>query len=142
MMKNIFDAICAKGLPARDIKNANKVNLLALMWAGSLVLTTYLLKLTPVPATWLIATLFILHSIIGILMTLAFKRFLTQLDEMERKIQLDALALAVGVTIVGFSSYSVLDIANILPDLKASYLIVTLAITYMVGIISGRVRYG
>ncbi|WP_258405233.1 hypothetical protein [Shewanella mesophila] len=142
MMKHIFNAICAKGLPARDLKNANKVNLLALLWVASLALSSYLLKQEPLSASWLVATLFVVHSTIGILMILAYKRFLTQLDEMERKIQLDALALAVGVTIVGFSSYSVLDLADMVPDLKASYVIVSIAVTYMVGIISGRVRYG
>ena len=37
------------------------------------------------------------------------------LDEMERKIQLDALALSVGVTVVAFGGYSILEKAAMVP---------------------------
>ena len=74
-------------------------------------------------------------------MVFSYRRFLIELDEMERKIQLDALALSVGVTIISFSSYSILDKNGILPELNSAYLIALMALTYMVGIISGRLRY-
>ena len=74
-------------------------------------------------------------------MVFAYKRFLTELDEMERKIQLDALALSVGITIISFSSYSILDKNGILPELNSAYLIALMALTYIVGIIAGRIRY-
>lgn len=41
-MKQIIDAICSRGLPSRDIQNANRVNLLALLWALSLGGTSFL----------------------------------------------------------------------------------------------------
>ena len=140
-MKQIIDAICSRGLPSRDIQNANRVNLLALLWALSLGSTSFLAHLGYLATTWVVVSCFILHGTIGIWMLLVFKRFLRQLDEMERKIQLDALALAVGVSIIGFSLYSILDMANLLPDLKAAYLVVLLALTYMLGIIFGRLNY-
>ena len=74
-------------------------------------------------------------------MILAYKRFLKELDEMERKIQLDALALSVGVTVVVFGGYTILEKAEMVPDLEASSLIMLTALTYMVGIIVGRIRY-
>ncbi|MCG9738910.1 hypothetical protein L1D32_12130 [Shewanella insulae] len=140
-MKQIIDAICSKGLPLRDIQNANRVNLLALLWALSLGGTSFLAHQGYLASIWVLASSFILHGVIGIWMLLAFKRFLRQLDEMERKIQLDALALAVGVSIIGFSLYSILDMADLLPDLKAAYLVVLLSLTYMLGIIFGRLSY-
>lgn len=140
-MKQIIDAICSRGLPSRDIQNANRVNLLALLWALSLGGTSFLAHQGYLASTWVVVICFILHGAIGIWMLLAFKRFLRQLDEMERKIQLDALALAVGVSIIGFSLYSILDLADLLPDLKAAYLVVLLALTYMLGIIFGRLSY-
>ena len=140
-MKQIIDAICSKGLPLRDIKNANRVNLLALLWALSLGGTSWLAHQDYLTSNWILATCLLVHSALGIWMLLAFKHFLRQLDEMERKIQLDALALAVGVSIIGFSIYSILDLADLLPDLKAAYLVVLLALTYMLGIIKGRLNY-
>lgn len=60
---------------------------------------------------------------------------------MERKIQQDALVLSVGVTIIGFSSYSILEGAGVVSELSPSSLIVLMALAYMTGIIIGRIRY-
>jgi hypothetical protein len=84
---------------------------------------------------------FVINTGIGIGLIFAYKRFLKDLDEMERQIQLESLALSVGVTLAGFSSYSILDKANILPSLHPSYLIVLMSLTYMAGLIIGRIRY-
>jgi len=139
-MKSIFNALCSKGLPTRDLKNANRVNLLAVLWALSLLIGSLLSQYYSLSAL-VISLAFIIHTLIGIAMAFAFKRFLGQLDEMERKIQLDALALAVGVTIISFSSYSILAKNGILPELNSAYLIALMALTYIAGIVSGRLRY-
>ncbi|QQX80191.1 hypothetical protein JK628_22440 [Shewanella sp. KX20019] len=140
-MKKILDTICVKGLPKRDIKNANLVNLLALLWAVSLLIGTYLAEEGVLDSPITIAIAFGTHTIIGIAMLLSYKRFLIQLDEMERKVQLGALALAVGVAIISFSSYSILESATTLPPLQTSYLIALMALAYIVGIIKGRLAY-
>lgn len=140
-MKKVFDAICVKGLPKRDIKNANRVNLLTLLWVITLMISTYLagegMLTSPIALTIAIA----IHVIVGIAMLLSYKHFLTQLDEMERKVQLGALALAVGVAIISFSSYSILEEATTLPPLNTAYLIALMALTYIVGIFKGRLAY-
>ena len=140
-MSKIIDAIICKGLPARDIRNANLVNLWALAWAVTLALTSYLSDYEWYSSTTPTMIGFVVHTGIGIGMLLAYKRFLKNLDEMERKIQLDALASSVGVTVICFSAYSILEKAGFLPDLRPSNLIVLMAVTYMAGIIIGRVRY-
>ena len=38
-MGKLIDAVLVKGLPPADIKNANKVNLWALLWASTLIAT-------------------------------------------------------------------------------------------------------
>lgn len=136
----ILDAICAKGLPKRDLKNANRVNLLALLWAATLMLSTYLTEGEQLNGV-ILTIVFSLHTLIGIAMLVSYRHFLIQLDEMERKVQLDALALSVGVTIICFSSYSILENGAIVPPLNAAYLIALMALTYMVGIIKGRINY-
>ena len=82
-----------------------------------------------------------IHVIVGIAMLLSYKHFLTELDEMERKVQLGALALAVGVAIISFSSYSILEEATTLPPLNTAYLIAVMALSYIVGIFKGRLAY-
>lgn len=140
-MSKILDAILCKGLPARDIKNANKVNLLALLWAITLLITSASIEYTWHSSMLFISTIFTVHTVIGVLMVFSFRKFLKELDDLERKIQLDALALSVGITIISFSSSSILSVAGIIEKLDQSALIVVMAATYMVGIVVGRIKY-
>ena len=140
-MSKLIDAIMCKNLPARDIKNANIVNLWAVAWAGSLAIISFISEYEWYSATLPVAVAFVINSGIGVAMILAYKRFLKELDEMERKIQLDALALSVGVTVVAFGGYSILNKAGMAPEMTASSLVVLIALTYMAGIIVGRIRY-
>ena len=139
-MCKVLDAIACKGLPARDIRNANLVNRWIFAWAVTLAVFSFLSKYEWYSSLPIIIG-FVINTGIGIGLIFAYKRFLKDLDEMERQIQLESLALSVGVTLAGFSSYSILDKANILPSLHPSYLIVLMSLTYMAGLIIGRIRY-
>ncbi len=140
-MGKIIDAIACKGLPARDIKNANIANLWIFAWAASLGIISYISDYEWYSSIITITITLIIHIGIGAGMMLAYRRFLKELDELERKIQLDALAFSVGSTILVFSSYSILENAGIVPELSPSILIAVLALTYSAGLIFGRIRY-
>ncbi len=83
----------------------------------------------------------VLNAAIGIGMIVTFMRYLKDLDEMQRKIQLDALALAMGVGIVGSFTYSLLVTAQFITDAEISDIILLMTFTYVVGQIIGKVRY-
>ena len=69
-------------------------------------------------------------------------KHLNGLDELQKKIQLEAMGIALGVGIVGGLSYSLLDTTNLITqDAKISFLIILIALTYMAGIIIGQKRY-
>lgn len=137
-----FEKECAeKGLVARDIKNAIIVNFWALAWAITLVVISVLSDYGWYANNWLTFAGVVIHIGIGIGMILSYKRFITEADELERKIQLDALAVSVGATIVTFSSYSVLQKAINIPELSAAYLIVILSVAYAAGLVIGRMRF-
>ncbi|MCL1079924.1 hypothetical protein D5R81_17905 [Parashewanella spongiae] len=140
-MKKVISAIFCQGLPKRDIKNANKVNLWALAWVGSLVIFHYGSKELWFMSPLMIAVAVITNVAIGVGMVLAYRKMLIELDEMEKKIQLDALALSVGTTIITFSGYSILQELTTIPVLEPSHLILVVSATYMIGIVSGRIRY-
>lgn len=140
-MNKLKAAILCTNLPARDVKNANSVNLWALAWAGSLAVITLLSKFDWYSAALPITIAFVFSTGIGVGLILAYKRFLKELDEMERKIQFDALALSSGVTLVVFGGYSILDKAGVAPELEAAHLIMLMALTYIAGVIVGRIRY-
>jgi len=90
-----------------------------------------------------ISILFILiNTIIGVGMILMNRKYIDGLDEMQRKVIMDAMAIALGVGVVGGVSYSTLDIVNVIPyDAEIGILVALMSITYFIAIIVGTNRY-
>ena len=84
----------------------------------------------------------ILNLFMGGGMILANKRHLKGLDELQQKVQLEAMGLALGVTLVGGLGYSVLDTARIISfDAEISHVIFLTSFTYLAGVYFGLRRY-
>lgn len=84
----------------------------------------------------------LVNAVFGVLMILANVKHMNGLDELQKKIQLDAMGIALGVGVVGGLSYSLLDTTNLITqDAEISFLIILIALTYMAGIIIGQKRY-
>ena len=84
----------------------------------------------------------LLCTMVGAGMILANRTYIKSLDEMQRKITLDAMGLALGVGVVGGLSYSMLDVTNVIPyDAEISVLVVLVSITYLIAIVLGNLRY-
>ena len=78
----------------------------------------------------------------GIGMIIANVQHFKVLDEMQKKIQLDAMGIALGVGIVCGLSYSLLDITNIIEeDAEIAFLVILMGLTYSAGIFIGQIRY-
>ena len=90
-----------------------------------------------------ISILFILiNTIIGIGMILINRKYIDGLDEMQRKVNMDAMAIALGVGLVGGVTYSTLDIVNVIPfDAEIGFLIMLMSVTYLIAIVVGNIRY-
>ena len=91
----------------------------------------------------LLTTLAILLNLgVGIGMIVANKRHLKGLDEMHQKIQLEAMALSLGVGLVVGLAYSNLDVTNLITvDAEISHLVIVMALTYLFGVIAGQRKY-
>ena len=84
----------------------------------------------------------LINMAIGFGMILANKRHLKGLDEMEQKVQLEAMGLSLGVGLVVGLGYSNLDVANVIgTDAEISHLVILMGLTYLVGVIFGLRRY-
>ena len=81
------------------------------------------------------------HSL-SMISIMAFMRFLKGMDELHQKIQLNSLAMSVGVGIVGGFTYSLLATANFIADAEASDVLLIMSVTYMVGVMIGQIRLG
>lgn len=68
----------------------------------------------------------------GILMIIANRSFFNNLDELERKIHLESLALTLGLAVVAGLTYSLLDATNLIAfDAEISNLVLFIGIAYI-----------
>ena len=84
----------------------------------------------------------LINLLIGIRMIFANKKHLNGLDELQRKIHLEAMGISLGVAVVFGISYSSLDTANIISyHAEISHLVILIGLTYLAGVIIGVMRY-
>ncbi len=69
-------------------------------------------------------------------MILANIRHLKGIDELQRKIQLEAMGIALGLAVMAGLAYSSLDQTNIISyNAEISHLVILIGVTYMAGIL-------
>mgnify|MGYP003631169601 FL=1 len=114
----------------------------SLLWLVSLALATFGPKfIWQENITWSIIAI-VINTTIGGGLIWAHIKHLTALDELQKKIQLDAMGIALGVGIVGGLSYSVMDIANVISgDAEIGFLVMLISVSYMIALLVGKKRY-
>ena len=82
------------------------------------------------------------NVLVGIAWIIAFTRFLRALDDLQRKIMQDALAVTLGVGwVVGFA-YVVADAAGLVAlDLNVALFPALLGVVYVIAFAAGSIRY-
>jgi len=92
--------------------------------------------------TWLTIIAVLIHLGLGLVMIRVFKQFLLGLDELQRKIHLDAMALSLGIGLVFGCSYEMLEDIKLIPfQPEIPHLIIVMYLTYAVGAILGIRKY-
>lgn len=82
------------------------------------------------------------NVIAGVVMIFANKRVLQDLDELQLKVQLEAMALSLGAGLVAGFAYSALSATGVLPfEAKIAHLAVFMAVTYLFGVFTGARKY-
>ena len=115
-------------------------------WTGAWLVTMAVATFGPLlvwQANQLLTALAIFLNIgIGFGMILANKTSLKGLDEMQQKIQLEAMALSLGVGLVVGLGYSMMDVSNLVSfDAEISHLVILMGLTYGAGMFAGRRKY-
>ncbi len=115
-------------------------------WTLAWVLTMALATFGPLflwtdQALWTLGAI-VLNTLMGLGMILASIKHLQSLDEMQQRIQLEAMGLTLGVVLVIGMSYSNLDISNLIPmDAEISILVMIMGLTFMTALFFGAKRY-
>lgn len=87
------------------------------------------------------AAAIVLSALLGVATLLAYRRFLREADELRRKIELDALALAFGVGLVAGFTHWLLAEAGIVAEAEVLFLLVLMVATHTLGLLVGHRRY-
>jgi hypothetical protein len=85
---------------------------------------------------------FVINLGAGVGVIFANIRHLRGLDELQQKIHLNAMGIALGVGVIGGLSYSMLDTTNLIAgDAEISVLVMGIAITYLTAVVAGSRYY-
>ena len=128
------------------VKTTKKNTINLALWTGTWVLSMALSTFGPL-VIWednatLTAIAIALNFLIGIGMIFANIRLLNGLDELQRKIQLEAMGISLGLAIVAGLAYSSLDQSNLISyNAEISHLVILVGITYFAGVLIGSSRY-
>jgi hypothetical protein len=83
-----------------------------------------------------------LNVAVGVGAILANKKYLEELDELQRKIQLNAFAITVGVGIIAGIPLSVMDMYGVIPfHADISHLLMLMSLTFGLSNLYGTRRY-
>ena len=128
------------GTTARDFRNLKRVMWLLGAWAVSFAGISQLLKRDLLPTgaiSWVAAAL---PTVAGILVFLAFRRFLREADELQRMVQLRALALGFGATWIAIFGYPLFESLGA-PGLDVTDYGLVMAVAYSLGSVIGWRQY-
>ena len=126
----------------RTKKNTTNLAVWTAAWTLSMALATFGPKFIWAENLALTVIGIVINIIFGVGMILANKRYLDGLDELQRKLQLDAMALALGVGVVGGLAYSLLDTTNVIgQDAEIGFLVILISLTYLITLVIGVKRY-
>lgn len=83
-----------------------------------------------------------LNACVGVGMLLANKKYVEELDEFQRKIYLNALAVTAGVGLIAAVPFSVMSAYHMIPfKADVAHLLILMALTFVVSMLYGTWRY-
>ncbi len=123
---------------AKTTRNTLVLGVWTAAWLLTMALASFGPKFLWQMNTTITVLAILLNMAVGFGMMLANKRHLNGLDELHQKVQLEAMALSLGVGLVVGMAYSNLDITNVISfDAEISHLVILMSLTYLVGVVSG-----
>lgn len=131
--------LCVNQTP-RDWRNLRRLLWLILAWAVSFVGGVQMISRGLMPTgtiAWLAAAL---PMVIAVFVLIAYGRFLRDTDELNRLIQLQALALGFGGGWFAVAGYRVFELLGA-PPIDQGSVVLIMAVLYSIGVVLGRVRY-
>jgi hypothetical protein len=121
-------------------------NIRLIIWNGAWAGSCALMKFGP-KSLWDKASVLTLLAVglnlcMGVGLILANKKYIAELDELQRKIYLNALAITVGVALIVGVPFSVMDTYEVIPfHAQIWQLLMLMSLTFIVSFLYGTWRY-
>ena len=124
----------------RERRAQRRIQAWSFLWALSVIAVTLAIRRWHLPSGPLLAGI-AGSALLGLGTLLAYRRFLRETDELRRKIELDALALAFGVGVVGGMTYWLLTISGAVSSSSFGFVFAAMILVYPAGVLIGLRRY-
>ncbi len=122
--------------------NTRRLGLWTVAWVATMAVANFGPRFVWGELVWITALAIAVNLAIGAGMVLANIRHLKGLDEMQQKVQLEAMGLSLGVGLVVGLAYSNLDVTGIIGfDAQISHLVILMGLTYIAGTMAGARKY-
>ena len=125
----------------RNKKNNMHYILWTLAWVGTMILVDKAILFGWYSSDLISILAIVVNTALGLGVVVAFMRMLKGMDDLQRNIQLNALALAVGAGFVGGFCFLLLATSKLISEADVSDLLLLMAIAYMAAVIYGQVKY-
>jgi hypothetical protein len=131
-----------RGYDSRILASTMRLFCWGITWVGA----TALMGLGP-KFLWHKAVVFTLLAVglevaVGVGWMLATKKYVMELDELQRRVWLNALGITVGVAVIAVPPLSVMDVSHVLPfPVNISHLVLLMGLTFVVSFVRGMLRY-
>ena len=122
--------------------NVKKLAAWTVAWTLSQAVVTFGGQLLWPDSKTLIVLSLLLNIGLGIGVIISNRRYLLEGDELDMKVQLESMSLALGLSIVMGLAYASMDHTNLIPfDADISHLVIFTALSYMLALFVNRKRY-
>ncbi len=122
----------------RQVINTKKLALWTTAWLLTMALASFGPTLLWAENKAWSAFAIALSTLVGAIMIFANKRHLQSLDELQQRIQLEAMGVTLGVGLVLGLSYSNLAISNLIPgEAEISVLVIIMGLCYLLSVVVG-----
>ena len=126
----------------RDRRNQRKIILWMLAWMVPWLTLTLGIKKEWFSFGPIAMIALVVITLMGVKMLFSYHHFLREADELRRKIELDALAIAVGISVVSSFSYATLERAGVVGETDILSLMMIMMASYSISVVIGLWRYG
>ena len=132
-----------KRYESRVLKHTLKLFYWSVAWVLALALLGFGDKfLWPEESVVPTISVFAIAVLIGIGMVIAYKNYVRDLDELQKKVLLEAMGITLGVPLAFGAPYSLLIESGLVPSEDwFAYLMIAMSVTFVASLIAGTWRY-